>query len=235
MVVCGFYPEGQAGSPRSQKPRTQPVAAARSAGTLERRDLDGTQAVCSAWPGAGARGGARAYRARCVRFFSMTGCSRMQRSVAPAARNGCGAVVQRPRRRANQTRMRAAARRWRDADHTAALAARARAGQLSVTSHQRGCIRVYPEGQAGSPRSQKPRTQPVPAARSAGPLKRRGLDGAQAVCSAWPRAGTDRTQHTAGRTLLESVGLGDPPGVGMVMIGGVVRCGRSRKIGRAHV
>ena len=38
----------------------------------------------------------------------------------------------------------------------------------------------------------------------------------------------DRAQHTAGRTLLESVQLGDLPGVGMVMIDGVVRCGRSR-------
>ena len=38
----------------------------------------------------------------------------------------------------------------------------------------------------------------------------------------------DRAQHTAGRTLLESVGLGDIPGVGMVMIDGLVRCGRSR-------
>ena len=38
----------------------------------------------------------------------------------------------------------------------------------------------------------------------------------------------DRAQHTAGRTLLESVRLGDIPGVGMVMIAGLVRCGRSR-------
>jgi enamidase len=38
----------------------------------------------------------------------------------------------------------------------------------------------------------------------------------------------DRAQHTAGATLLESVQLGDIPGVGMVMIDGVVRCGRSR-------
>ena len=32
----------------------------------------------------------------------------------------------------------------------------------------------------------------------------------------------DRAQHTAGRTLLESVQLGDIPGVGMVMIGGLM-------------
>lgn len=38
----------------------------------------------------------------------------------------------------------------------------------------------------------------------------------------------DRAQHTAGKTLLESVRLGDLPGIGMVMIGGIVRCGRSR-------
>jgi enamidase len=38
----------------------------------------------------------------------------------------------------------------------------------------------------------------------------------------------DRAQHTAGRTLLESVQLGDIPGVGMVMIDGIVRSGRSR-------
>ena len=38
----------------------------------------------------------------------------------------------------------------------------------------------------------------------------------------------DRAQHTAGSTLLESVALGDIPGVGMVVIDGIVRCGRSR-------
>ena len=38
----------------------------------------------------------------------------------------------------------------------------------------------------------------------------------------------DRAQHSAGRTLLESVQLGDIPGVGMVVIDGIVRCGRSR-------
>ena len=34
--------------------------------------------------------------------------------------------------------------------------------------------------------------------------------------------------EVAGRTLLDSVQLGDIPGVGMVMIDGIVRCGRSR-------
>ena len=38
----------------------------------------------------------------------------------------------------------------------------------------------------------------------------------------------DRAQHTAGKTLLQSVALGDIPGVGMVVIDGIVRCGRSR-------
>lgn len=38
----------------------------------------------------------------------------------------------------------------------------------------------------------------------------------------------DRAQHTAGGDLLESVALGDLPGVGMVVIDGLVRCGRSR-------
>ena len=38
----------------------------------------------------------------------------------------------------------------------------------------------------------------------------------------------DRAQHTAGRDLLESVSLGDIPGIGMVMIDGIVRCARSR-------
>ena len=38
----------------------------------------------------------------------------------------------------------------------------------------------------------------------------------------------DRAQHTAGKTLLESVQLGDIPGVGMTIIDGVVRTTRSR-------
>lgn len=38
----------------------------------------------------------------------------------------------------------------------------------------------------------------------------------------------DRAQHSAGRDLLESIQLGDIPGVGMVVIDGVVRCQRSR-------
>jgi enamidase len=38
----------------------------------------------------------------------------------------------------------------------------------------------------------------------------------------------DRAQHTAGRDLLDSIRLGDIPGIGMVMIDGTVRAGRSR-------
>ena len=38
----------------------------------------------------------------------------------------------------------------------------------------------------------------------------------------------DRAQHTAAATILESVALGDLPGISMTIIDGVVRCGRSR-------
>ena len=38
----------------------------------------------------------------------------------------------------------------------------------------------------------------------------------------------DRAQHTAGKTLLDSVQLGDIPGVGMVVIDGKIACQRSR-------
>ncbi|SOD93844.1 amidohydrolase family protein [Caenispirillum bisanense] len=38
----------------------------------------------------------------------------------------------------------------------------------------------------------------------------------------------DRAQHTAGRNLLESVQLGDLPGISMTIIDGLVRTGRSR-------
>ncbi len=59
--------------------------------------------------------------------------------------------------------------------------------------------------------------------------KIRGLDcGLVEVGRAADFVFMDRAQHTAGATLLESVALGDLPGVGMVMIDGLVRCGRSR-------
>ena len=38
----------------------------------------------------------------------------------------------------------------------------------------------------------------------------------------------DRAQHSAGKTLLESIRLGDLPGIGMTIIDGVVRTQRSR-------
>jgi len=38
----------------------------------------------------------------------------------------------------------------------------------------------------------------------------------------------DRAQHSSGENLLDSVQKGDLPGIGMVMIDGIVRCGRSR-------
>jgi enamidase len=38
----------------------------------------------------------------------------------------------------------------------------------------------------------------------------------------------DRAQHSAGKTLPESVALGDLPGIGMTVIDGIVRTGRSR-------
>ena len=38
----------------------------------------------------------------------------------------------------------------------------------------------------------------------------------------------DKAQHSPAQGLLESVQLGDIPGIGMVMIDGIVRCGRSR-------
>jgi enamidase len=38
----------------------------------------------------------------------------------------------------------------------------------------------------------------------------------------------DRAQHSAGKDLLDSLRLGDLPGIGMVIIDGQVRCQRSR-------
>ncbi|MDB5404020.1 MAG: Enamidase, partial [Rhodopila sp.] len=38
----------------------------------------------------------------------------------------------------------------------------------------------------------------------------------------------DRAQHSAGTDLLDSVRKGDLPGIGMVIIDGIVRCARSR-------
>ena len=38
----------------------------------------------------------------------------------------------------------------------------------------------------------------------------------------------DRAQHSAGRDMLDSIRIGDIPGIGMVMVDGIVRCTRSR-------
>ena len=38
----------------------------------------------------------------------------------------------------------------------------------------------------------------------------------------------DKAQHSAGKSFLDSITLGDLPGIGMVVIDGVVRSGRSR-------
>ncbi len=38
----------------------------------------------------------------------------------------------------------------------------------------------------------------------------------------------DRAQHSAGRDMLDSIRIGDIPGIGMVMVDGIMRCGRSR-------
>jgi enamidase len=38
----------------------------------------------------------------------------------------------------------------------------------------------------------------------------------------------DRAQHSAGKDVLDSIRQGDLPGIGMVIIDGIVRCGRSR-------
>jgi enamidase len=57
----------------------------------------------------------------------------------------------------------------------------------------------------------------------------RGLDTGQiALGRAADLLLLDRAQHTAAPGLLESVQLGDIPGVGMVLIDGIVRCERSR-------
>jgi enamidase len=59
--------------------------------------------------------------------------------------------------------------------------------------------------------------------------KQRGLNGGLIeVGRAADFVFLDKAQHSAGASLLDSVQLGDIPGVGMVMIDGIVRCGRSR-------
>jgi enamidase len=45
----------------------------------------------------------------------------------------------------------------------------------------------------------------------------------------------DRAQHSAGASLLDSVQQGDLPGIGLVIIDGIVRCGRSRNTPPAEI
>ena len=45
----------------------------------------------------------------------------------------------------------------------------------------------------------------------------------------------DKAQHSAGKTILESIELGDLPGIGMTIIDGIVRTQRSRNTPPASV
>ncbi|WP_431285552.1 amidohydrolase family protein [Humitalea sp. 24SJ18S-53] len=57
----------------------------------------------------------------------------------------------------------------------------------------------------------------------------RGLDGGLiAPGRAADLVFMDRAQHSAGRDMLDSIVVGDIPGIGLVMIDGIIRCGRSR-------
>ena len=59
--------------------------------------------------------------------------------------------------------------------------------------------------------------------------RQRGLDTGLIEAGCWADfVLMDQAQHTAGKTMLESVQLGNLPGVGMVVIDGVVRAERSR-------
>jgi enamidase len=59
--------------------------------------------------------------------------------------------------------------------------------------------------------------------------KKRNLDaGLIAVGKPADLVFMDKPQHSAGKDLLEAISLGDLPGIGMVMIDGIVRTGRSR-------
>ncbi|MGL4637408.1 MAG: amidohydrolase family protein [Beijerinckiaceae bacterium] len=59
--------------------------------------------------------------------------------------------------------------------------------------------------------------------------KKRGLDaGLIAVGRPADFVFMDKPQHSSGKDLLEAISLGDLPGIGMVMIDGIVRTGRSR-------
>jgi enamidase len=59
--------------------------------------------------------------------------------------------------------------------------------------------------------------------------KKRGLDGGLiAVGQPADFVFMDKPQHSSGKDLLEAISLGDIPGIGMVVIDGIVRTGRSR-------
>jgi enamidase len=59
--------------------------------------------------------------------------------------------------------------------------------------------------------------------------KKRNLDGGLiAVGKPADLVFMDKPQHSSGRDLLEAIALGDIPGIGMVVIDGIVRIGRSR-------
>jgi enamidase len=59
--------------------------------------------------------------------------------------------------------------------------------------------------------------------------RRRGLDGGLiSIGQPADLVFMDRPQHSSGRDLLDGMSRGDIPGIGMVVIDGIVRCGRSR-------
>jgi enamidase len=59
--------------------------------------------------------------------------------------------------------------------------------------------------------------------------RKRGLDGGLiAVGQPADFVFMDKPQHSSGKDLLEAMSLGDIPGIGMVVIDGHVRVGRSR-------
>jgi enamidase len=65
--------------------------------------------------------------------------------------------------------------------------------------------------------------------------KKRGLDGGLiAVGQPADFVFMDKPQHSSGKDLLDAISLGDIPGIGMVVIDGIVRTGRSRSTPPAH-
>jgi enamidase len=65
--------------------------------------------------------------------------------------------------------------------------------------------------------------------------KKRGLDGGLiAIGQPADLVFMDKPQHSSGKDLLDAISLGDIPGIGMVVIDGIVRTGRSRSTPPAH-